>query len=328
VPRARLLVEDPDLASRLEERTAQTLQDLLLVPIEDVPTGPWSPPERDGPVGGFIVLDGALAKNASIVDSTTTQLFGPGALVQPGADRDETLLPWRTAWYAVSPTRLAELDERVVAAAWHHPGLAAALLARAAETAADAGFILAASNLSRLDARLLALLWHLADRFGHVATDGMVLHLPLSHRLLAQMVGAQRPSVTTALRQLSERDALARRDDGAWLLLGDPVEALERTLSTSPLRQPVGARPVLPRVREPHHVSQAAFAASLHRPTAKIQFTALEARLNEQLRRLREDHLKSAQRMTETVEKSQEVRSATAELRGEIIRRRAEQSAA
>ena len=36
------------------------------------------------------------------------------------------------------------------------------------------------------------------------------------------MVGARRPSVTTALGQLMARGAIERRADGAWILRGDP----------------------------------------------------------------------------------------------------------
>jgi hypothetical protein len=36
------------------------------------------------------------------------------------------------------------------------------------------------------------------------------------------MVGARRPSVTTALGQLMARGAIERRSDGAWILRGNP----------------------------------------------------------------------------------------------------------
>jgi hypothetical protein len=38
------------------------------------------------------------------------------------------------------------------------------------------------------------------------------------------MVGARRPSVTTALGQLIAREEIERRPDGGWLLRGDPPE--------------------------------------------------------------------------------------------------------
>jgi DNA-binding GntR family transcriptional regulator len=41
------------------------------------------------------------------------------------------------------------------------------------------------------------------------------------------MVGARRPSVTTALGQLMARGAIERRPDGGWILHGQPPRALE-----------------------------------------------------------------------------------------------------
>jgi len=39
-------------------------------------------------------------------------------------------------------------------------------------------------------------------------------------------VGAHRPSVTSALGELTRGGAISRRDDGAWVLHGAPPEAL------------------------------------------------------------------------------------------------------
>jgi hypothetical protein len=62
----------------------------------------------------------------------------------------------------------------------------------------------------------------LADRWGRVERDGsVVVPLPLTHRLLAGIVGSQRPTVTTALSRLAERRRVSRRDDG-WVLHGAP----------------------------------------------------------------------------------------------------------
>ena len=53
---------------------------------------------------------------------------------------------------------------------------------------------------------------------------GVLVSLRLPHRTLAGMVGARRPSVTTALGQLIAREEIERRPDGGWLLRGDPPE--------------------------------------------------------------------------------------------------------
>jgi hypothetical protein len=61
-------------------------------------------------------------------------------------------------------------------------------------------------------------LWQLSERFGRVGADGVWLNVRLTHQLLGQLVGAQRPTVTLALRALTEAGDLRRRDDGTWLL--------------------------------------------------------------------------------------------------------------
>ena len=72
------------------------------------------------------------------------------------------------------------------------------------------------------------MLWYLADRWGKVRPDGVNVPLELTHQTLGRLVGAQRPSVTTALKQLGEEGRVTRCDDGTWLLHGDPPDTLER----------------------------------------------------------------------------------------------------
>jgi len=69
------------------------------------------------------------------------------------------------------------------------------------------------------------LFWHLAERWGRVGPGGVLVPLRLTHRTLADLVGARRPSVTAALGDLSRRDLITRAGDG-WVLQGDPSEPL------------------------------------------------------------------------------------------------------
>ena len=55
----------------------------------------------------------------------------------------------------------------------------------------------------RLEVRLVLLLWHLAARWGRVEPTGIRLSLPLTHRLLGQLVAAERPSISHALARLA-----------------------------------------------------------------------------------------------------------------------------
>ncbi len=74
---------------------------------------------------------------------------------------------------------------------------------------------MAIAHHQRVDDRLLLTLWHLAERWGRVRSDGIALPLPLSHQRLADLIGAHRPSVTTAIGDLSRAGALSRSETGS-----------------------------------------------------------------------------------------------------------------
>jgi CRP-like cAMP-binding protein len=65
------------------------------------------------------------------------------------------------------------------------------------------------------------LLWHLADRWGQMTSDGARVAPPITHSLLADLVAARRPSVSTALGRMTAAGVVKRVDD-AWILSGDP----------------------------------------------------------------------------------------------------------
>jgi CRP-like cAMP-binding protein len=65
------------------------------------------------------------------------------------------------------------------------------------------------------------LLWHLASRWGRVRGDGVTVPIKLTHSVLADLVAARRPTVTTALSELSKRGAVQPVTEG-WLLRGQP----------------------------------------------------------------------------------------------------------
>ena len=71
--------------------------------------------------------------------------------------------------------------------------------------------------MPRVEERILALLCHLANRWGHVTRDGVTLNLPITHEVLGLLIGARRPTVSLALRALTDQNLLRRRDD-LWVL--------------------------------------------------------------------------------------------------------------
>lgn len=83
---------------------------------------------------------------------------------------------------------------------------------------------------ARVDDRLLLLFWHFAGRWGRVRGDGVLLPFRLTHTVLADLVAARRPTVTSALSDLSRR-GLVRAIGEGWLLTGSPPRAIERSIA-------------------------------------------------------------------------------------------------
>lgn len=65
------------------------------------------------------------------------------------------------------------------------------------------------------------LIWHLADRWGRVCSEGVILPLSLTHTVLAALVAARGPTVATPLTELGRQGLVVASQDG-WMLSGDP----------------------------------------------------------------------------------------------------------
>ena len=179
--------------------------------------------ERLAPHLGVLVLEGVIASDILLEDVVSTELLGPGDILRPWPlDASERLLSDQARWTALADTRVALLDPRVAAALTRYPEIYAVLLERMDTRARRFATTQAIAQLNRVDRRLLSMLWHLAERWGRVTADGVVIPLDISHRLLAQLVGARRPTVSTALGSLAREGSVQRRGDGAWILYGDP----------------------------------------------------------------------------------------------------------
>jgi hypothetical protein len=233
----RVLEEDPELAAGLDPTSVQLATRHAIAAVEIVAPGRWEPAfptDGDGGTGngssnlGLLVLDGLLMRDVAIAQATCTELIGRGDLLRPWDwERDVLTIKPVVTWTALQPVRLAVLDRRIAAVMGRWPELVSALVSRAVRRSFELATNQATSHLTRVDARLELLFWGLADRWGRMGPDGVVLELPLTHQVLGRLVGAQRPSVTTALSDLSRRGVIERREDGAWILRRDPpgVEA-------------------------------------------------------------------------------------------------------
>ncbi len=233
----QLLEADPDLARGLDPRRVREVSQRLFVRTIDAPRGQWTPGRSlnhgSQPIG-LLVLDGLLVREATVSDHPSAELLGPGDLLRAWEDRDaEVLLPRSVRWSALTDARVAVIDHALAVRAAQWPEIFASLVERAARRAERLVVMQAIGHLTRVDDRLLALLWCLAERWGRVVPGGVLVTLRLPHRTLAGMVGARRPSVTTALGQLMTRGDIERRPDGSWLLRGQPPEPRAQDIGVS-----------------------------------------------------------------------------------------------
>lgn len=224
---------DPDLAEGLTEEDRAIARRHSGARLRLLPEGEWRPDEEfeePYPMVGLLVIDGLVTRELTIAGRTTTELLGAGDLLRPW-DQDAGLdgIPFEVRWLVHEPARVAVLDRRFAALVARWPPLVDALLRRAVHRSRWLSFQLAISQVTRVDGRLLMLFWQLAERWGRVGPDGVRLPLRLTHQTLGKLVGARRPSVTTALSGLA-RAGLVERTSYGWLLHGDPTDAVDHLL--------------------------------------------------------------------------------------------------
>jgi len=219
---------DPDLVAGLSPDRRSSARREVPVRVVTLPRGSWPIGEAavDGTHLGLLVVDGILGRELAADDVASIELLGPGDFLRPW---DETahseLLEAVVRWSVLAPLRLAILDRHVAVRLALYPEIHAALLERCAARARRLAVLQTISQLNRVDRRVLTLLWHLAERWGRVTPNGVVLPLALSHRMLGQLVGARRPTVSTALAELVRSGEVARGECGTWVLTGGPVGA-------------------------------------------------------------------------------------------------------
>ncbi len=150
------------------------------------------------------MLDGVIAVDARVGDRTATELVGAGDLLQPlRAHARRTSSSTSPAGARCTTARIAVLDAAFAERARPWPQITQELLRRVGQRAADLDVLRAIASQPRLEVRLVLVLWHFARRWGRVEHTGIHLCLPLTHRLLGQIVGAERPSVSHAMARLS-----------------------------------------------------------------------------------------------------------------------------
>ncbi len=297
--RIPLLQADADIGRYLtaEERDAA---ETLTVPVATFETGHVDIRallDRNACFGALVV-SGMLVSHLRVGEQAGMRLLGPGDVVSAGTVPASMLLV-DSGCRAVSETQLAMLGKDVLVGAHRWPRLVAGLHARTAEQIERVAVQLAICQLPRVEDRLLALFWLLAEQWGRVTPGGTVLPLALTHETLGALVGARRPTVTLALGDLSERGAVLRQGR-AWLLV-------------EPLPRPAHG------VEDPHAPSFVAESPTtwgtreLHDLQHDVQHEILAT-----VARLREQHLERTDAVREGLDRARASRLRSQEIRESV----------
>src|SRR4051794_14925532 len=171
----RLLDVDPDLGGLLSDNRREHAERELVVRTHRLPVGPWDVSRLAGATAdhvGLLIIDGILSRELVVADHVSAELLGPGDLVRPWQPNSRTgLLPVDAVWTVMSPLSVAVLDRRFAAEMTRYPEITATLFDRLSERSLRLATTQAISQLTRVDRRLKALFWHLAERWGRVSGD-------------------------------------------------------------------------------------------------------------------------------------------------------------
>jgi CRP/FNR family cyclic AMP-dependent transcriptional regulator len=221
----RLLEVDPELGNELTPTQFAVAAKELVATVIEIPRGRWDLElawRRSGAVLGLLIVEGMLLSEVGVGTRTSLEVLGPGDVLRPWpGQRHAPQLDVHLRVTAPGPVRVAVLDGHVVAQGMRWPAVLGQFAERAMGRTSSATLRLLVQQVVRIDERLLLTLWGLAERFGKVTPEGVLVPIALNHTMLAGLVGAHRPSVSHALADLTERGALRRVEGGGWLLHGE-----------------------------------------------------------------------------------------------------------
>lgn len=225
-----LIDADPELADLIPEDDRDRARREARTRLRRLSPGAWNPTgaiEPDAHHRGFLIVDGLISREVEVIGRGCVELLGAGDVIRPWSwDEEGSHVQAEVGWTVLDPARMAVLDHRLVLRINPWPQLGLELFSRGTRRAHALAVSLAIAHHQRVDDRLLLTLWHLAERWGRVVPEGITVPLPLSHQRLADLVGAHRPAVTSAMGELARSGDLSRRADRTWLLHGAPPETL------------------------------------------------------------------------------------------------------
>lgn len=190
------------------------------LPTIDLEPGPWRLPAHGSDELGYFVVAGMLLRRVTVEGGRSVELLAVGDLLLPW--REERASFSQSEWQVIDHARLAALDLRAESPHLQSPAIVAAIAARSIDRARAFALQSAIMSIVGIEERLRALLWAFAERWGRVLPEGVEIEVNVPQAVLAEMVGARRPTVSLALGSLCERGLLVAPEPGRWILQGEP----------------------------------------------------------------------------------------------------------
>jgi hypothetical protein len=287
-----LLDRDPELAAAVPPEEYATARPVLAGELVRVTDGAGSNVASlmgASDTWGLYVLSGVVIRTVSMGRATVPEVIGSGHLLGPPA-RMDSVLAVHEDLVAIEATDVVILGERAARAISHWPALLVIWQRRESVRRVRAATLGVVAQLANVEVRLLAVLWHLAEDWGVVGAQGTTLAFPLTHETLGRFVGAQRPTVSLALKRLHHEGLVRRLQNGSWLLAPGSDELLRCTIAADlPLTGPTaqagvtharanGHGPAAESRRRARELVEA--AAALQAEAAQIQRRARQKRFD------------------------------------------------
>lgn len=189
-------------------RDIQIRKDERLIPL-------GQPPQR------LLILTQGLAKLVGVSASGHERIlcvYRPGDMIGPTVLLDDFRHDYEVA--AMTPVRALSISRRdLLMVGRQHPSVIVAVASEVSRLLAAMTERVLTATSAEVPVRLSQLLLEFAHENGNHPGDFVPLSHPLTHEVMAQIVGASRPHTSTVLRDLEELGAVQRKSDRGLLVL-------------------------------------------------------------------------------------------------------------
>ena len=167
----------------------------------------------------FVIVDGVVLKETTLAGRSALELLGPGDVLAPPLTAAHVVEFRAVSRYrAHGRVSLEAIEAQFRQAFSRWPGIGEFLHERLGRQTHRTSMHVAMLHQPRVEERLIALFADLAERFGRVTADGIVVELALTHDIIGGLVASRRPTVTLALQTLASDGVLERLDGDRWKL--------------------------------------------------------------------------------------------------------------